>query len=77
MKKKYRVEASRTLLHNGELYEGGQTVELDEVAARALLEIGAILDLEQESEQEAELEPIESEPEPESEPRRRGRPRRS
>lgn len=77
MKKKYRVERSRTLLHNGELYEGGQAVELDEGAARVLLEIGAILDFEQESEPEPQPEPIESEPEPEPEPHRRGRPRRS
>ena len=79
MKKRYRVEPSRTLLHNGEYYEGGQTVLLDEDAARPLLELGAILELEEESEQESQAVPLESESETESqlESRRRGRPRRS
>jgi len=81
MKKRYRVEPSRTLLHNGEYYEGGQVVSLEEDAARPLLELGAILELEEESEQESQAAPLESEAEPENESqlesRRRGRPRRS
>ena len=81
MKKRYRVEPSRTLLHNGEYYEGGQIVSLEEDAARPLLELGAILELEEESEQEFQIAPSESESETETdsqlESRRRGRPRRS
>jgi len=81
MKKRYRVEPSRTLLHNGEYYEGGQVVSLEEDAARPLLELGAILELEEESEQEFQIAPSESESETETdsqlESRRRGRPRRS
>ena len=81
MKKRYRVEPSRTLLHNGEYYEGGQIVSLEEDAARPLLELGAILALEEESEQEFQIAPSESESETETdsqlESRRRGRPRRS
>jgi hypothetical protein len=85
MKKRYRVDPTRVLLHNGERYEGGQTVLLEEDAARNLLELGAILELEQESEQATEQDsqtaPIESEtdtePDPTTESRRRGRPRSS
>lgn len=85
--KSYRIAPDRILVHNGKRYEGGQVVELDDAAARPLLDLGAILEYdllapknpEPEAEAEATLEaeaPSEVEVEREAAPRRRGRPRR-
>lgn len=81
MKQRYWVELSRILIHDGERYEGGQAVALEEAAAQPLLELGAILEHDPlGSDAESETVTNELEPVPAgagaSSTRRRGRPRR-